>query len=167
MIIPSDIADLIVAIHTAPHRLVLAFAGAGSLGLAWLHAIAGSSRTVLEAVDAYSSRSRQTLTGTIDAPAVSAVTAQAMAAWAYRRAQNLSDGEWPLLGVGLTAAIITDRERRGGDHAFLAIQSAAGVHVAHLTMPRAHQQRLDQEILVSRWLIGEIARVCGIVPSER
>ncbi|MDW8405126.1 hypothetical protein [Chloroflexus sp.] len=162
MIVPPDLVKCIAAIHAAPHRLVLAFAGAGSLGLAWLHAIAGSSRTVLEAIDAYSSRSRLALTGDIGAPAVSAETAQAMAAWAYRRAQVLSEGEWPLLGVGLTAAIITDRQRRGADHAFLSIQSAAGLQTGHLTLDRANQQRSDQEILVSRWLIGEIARACNI-----
>ncbi|WP_298819487.1 hypothetical protein [Chloroflexus sp.] len=165
MIIPDDVAMLVIAIHAAPHRLVLAFAGAGSLGLAWLHAVAGSSRTVLEAIDAYSAQSRQSLTGVINAPAVSAVTAQAMATWAYRRAQSLSDGAWPLLGVGLTAAIATDRERRGADRAFLAIQSAVGVQTAHLTMTR-DQQRIDQEMLVSRWLINEIARACGIGAEE-
>ncbi|WP_322487983.1 hypothetical protein [Chloroflexus sp.] len=162
MIIPSDLAERITAIHAAPHRLVLAFAGAGSIGLAWLHAIAGSSRTVLEAIDAYSPRSRLALTGDLNAPAVSAETAQAMAAWAYRRARVVREGEWPLLGVGLTAAIITDRERRGADHAFLAIQSATGIQVRHLALERAGQQRLDQETQISRWLIDEIARACGI-----
>ncbi|MFN3372420.1 MAG: hypothetical protein ACK44M_02490 [Chloroflexus sp.] len=162
IMIPPDLAKRITAIHAAPHRLVLAFAGAGSLGLAWLHAIAGSSRTVLEAVDAYSSRSRMALTGAIKAPAVSAETAQAMARWAYRRAQALSDGEWPLLGVGLTAAIITDRERRGADQAFLAICTATGIETDHLALARTNQQRIDQEILISRWLIEGIARACDI-----
>ncbi|MGQ9482327.1 hypothetical protein [Chloroflexus sp.] len=157
--IPPDIAEQISAIHAAPTRLVLVFAGAGSLGLAWLHAIAGSSRTVLEAIDAYSSRSLATITGNLNAPAVSATTAQAMATWAYHRAQTLSDGDWPLLGVGLTAAILTDRHRHGVDHAFLAIQSATGILLDHLDLPHTNQHRLDQEIMVSRWLIAHIARV--------
>ncbi len=96
MIVPPDLIEPITAIHAAPHRLVLAFAGAGSLGLAWLHAIAGSSRTILEAIDAYSPPSLAQLTGNLAAPAVSALTAQAMATWAYQRAQALSSGEWPL-----------------------------------------------------------------------
>ncbi len=162
IMIPPDLAERITAIHAASHRLVLAFAGAGSVGLAWLHAIAGSSRTVLEALDAYSMRSRIAITGAINAPAVSAETAQAMAAWAYRRAHVLCEGEWPLLGVGLTAAIITDRERRGADQAFLAIHTATGIETGHLALARANQQRIDQEMLISRWLIDEIARACGI-----
>ncbi|MGB9738755.1 hypothetical protein [Chloroflexus sp.] len=163
MIVPPDLIEPITAIHAAPHRLVLAFAGAGSLGLAWLHAIAGSSRTILEAIDAYSPPSLAQLTGNLAAPAVSALTAQAMATWAYQRAQALSSGEWPLLGIGLTAAIITDRARRGPDHAFLAIHSSDGISTTHLIMERIAQQRSDQEIYVSRWLITEIARACGVL----
>ncbi|WP_322816301.1 hypothetical protein [Chloroflexus sp.] len=157
--IPPDIAEQISDIHAAPTRLVLIFAGAGSLGLAWLHAIAGSSRTVLEAIDAYSPRSLATITGNLNAPAVSAVTAQAMATWAYHRAQTLSDGDWPLIGVGLTAAILTDRRRRGADHAFLAIHRATDTILDHLNLPCTDQHRIDQEIIVSRWLIAHIAQV--------
>jgi hypothetical protein len=162
MIVPDDITTQITAIHASPTRLVLVFAGAGSLGLAWLHAIAGSSRTILEAIDAYAPRSLADITDHLAAPAVSAATAQAMAAWAYRRAQTLSEGNWPLLGVGLTAAIRTDRPRRGADHAFLAIQSATTLSVEHLVL--SQQSRLEQEIEVSRWLIEAIGRAVAPPP---
>jgi len=161
VIVPTDIVPQITAIHASPTRLVLVFAGAGSLGLAWLHAIAGSSRTILEAVDAYAPRSLAEITGHLEASAVSAATAQAMAIWAYRRAQTLSEGNWPLLGVGLTAAIRTDRQRRGADHAFLAIQSATTLNIEHLAL--SQQSRLEQEIQVSRWLIAVIGR--AVVPA--
>lgn len=42
---------LITAIHTAARPCVIEFAGAGSQALWWLHSVAGSSRTVLEATD--------------------------------------------------------------------------------------------------------------------
>jgi len=165
VIVPTDIVPQITAIHASPTRLVLVFAGAGSLGLAWLHAIAGSSRTILEAVDAYAPRSLAEITGHLEASAVSAATAQAMAIWAYRRAQTLSEGNWPLLGVGLTAALRTDRPRRGADHAFLAIQSATACNVEHLVLNQ--QSRLEQEIAVSRWLIAAIERAGGPAPRCR
>lgn len=49
--------QLIRAMHASPTMLVYEFAGAGSHALAWLHAVGGSSRTVLEAVDRYAAGS--------------------------------------------------------------------------------------------------------------
>ncbi len=55
---------LIGRIHAVPPRIVYAFAGAGSLALWWLHGVAGSSRTLLEAIDCYAPRSLEPLLGT-------------------------------------------------------------------------------------------------------
>ena len=40
------ITKTIEAIHGSAHQLVLEFAGAASMGLFWLHAVPGSSRTI-------------------------------------------------------------------------------------------------------------------------
>jgi hypothetical protein len=149
-------------VHAAPQRLVLVFAGAGSLGLAWLHAVPGSSRTILEAVDAYAPRSLAEIVGGTPAQAVGATTATAMAAWAMRRAKQLAEADWPLLGVGLTAAISTDRARRGADRAFIAVQSDAGVELHELTLERA-LGRQEQEERISRLLIRALMEACGLI----
>lgn len=150
----------IAHIHAAPQRLVLAFAGAGSLGLAWLHAVPGSSRTVLEAVDAYAPRSLSEIVGGPPEQAVSAATATAMAQWAYRRAMHLADGDWPLLGVGLTAAISTDRTRLGADRGFVAVQAADGLQLYDLALSKA-LSRAEQEERISTLLIRAITAACG------
>ena len=49
---PAARADLVRAVHAAPVAAVLELAG-GTQGLAWLHAVGGSSATVLEAHDRY------------------------------------------------------------------------------------------------------------------
>jgi nicotinamide mononucleotide (NMN) deamidase PncC len=150
----------IAQIHAAPQRLVLAFAGAGSLGLAWLHAVPGSSRTILEAVDAYAPRSLAAIVGAAPIQAVSAETAAAMALWAYRRAAFLAEDEWPLLGIGLTAAISTDRTRRGADRGFVAVQSASGVQLYEHVLSK-ELSRQAQEEQISALLIRAIAAACG------
>jgi nicotinamide mononucleotide (NMN) deamidase PncC len=149
----------ITHIHAAPERLVLAFAGAGSLGLAWLHAVAGSSRTILEAVDCYAPRALAEIVGAPVQQAVSAGTAHAMAAWALRRAHILADGDWPLLGVGLTAAIQTDRVRRGADRGFIAIHSAHAQQLHPISLEESGD-RQAQEIAISTALIRAIAAAC-------
>jgi nicotinamide mononucleotide (NMN) deamidase PncC len=157
----DTIQAIVAGIHAAPPRLVLAFAGAGSLALWQLHRVAGSSRTLLEAIDCYAPRSLAALLGAAPAQAVSAATARGMAEAAYARAADLAEGDWPLLGVGCTAAVVTDRERRGADRCALAIRSAGGVTHYTLTMSRG-RGRAGQEELVARLLIGALARACGV-----
>src|SRR5437764_393584 len=109
-----SLAGVIQRIHDAPHKLVLEFAGAGSVGLAWLHAVGGSSRTILEATDRYAPTSMLDLLGQVPEPFVSPAIAAAMAERAYYRARRLSTSDAsPCLGVGLTAAIATDRAKKG------------------------------------------------------
>jgi hypothetical protein len=160
-VLDPDVARAVQAIHDAPPRLVYVFAGAGSLALHWLHAVAGSSRTVLEARDCYGARSLEEILGGAPAQAVSAEAATAMATWAAGRAAALAEGAWPVLGVSCTAAIATDRARRGADRACVAVRTAAASHHYELTMAKGLRDRDGQESLVSRLVILAIARACA------
>jgi nicotinamide mononucleotide (NMN) deamidase PncC len=161
--LPADIARLVGAIHAAPQLLVYSFAGAGSQALYWLHAVAGSSRTLLEARDCYAAAALADLLGAPPAQAVSAETALAMAAWSAQRAAALAPGA-PRLGVACTAAIATDRARRGADRTWVAVQRAEGGSPALYELALAKSaDRLTQEAQVSRLVIEAIARACGLV----
>lgn len=159
MSLPDDIAQAVAAIHAAPPRLVYAFAGAGALALHWLHAVAGSSRTVLEARDCYAPASLAELLGGPPAQAVGAETAAAMAGWAARRAAALAESDWPLLGVACTAAVATDRARRGADRACVAVAGPGETIVYEVSLLRG-AGRAAHEQLVSRLVVEAIARVC-------
>lgn len=155
--LPPDIAATVAAIHAAPPRLVYAFAGAGSLALYWLHAVAGSSRTLLEARDCYAPGSLAQVMAGVPPQAVSPVVAVGMAVWARHHAAAIAAGDWPLLGVGCTAAIATDRERRGADRAFVAVVGAGEPAVYGLSLLKGAAGRLGQEEQVSRLVIAAIA----------
>ena len=150
------------AIHAAPPRLVYIFAGAGSLALHWLHAVPGSSRTVLEARDCYAPRALAELLGQVPAQAVSEATARAMAAWARARATVLAEGDWPLLGVACTAAIATDRARRGAHRAIVAVRGGVTTISYELTLVKGQRDRAQEEALASRLVILALARACGL-----
>jgi nicotinamide mononucleotide (NMN) deamidase PncC len=149
---------VIARIHAAPVRLVYEFAGAGSLALAWLHLEPGSSRTVLEATDRYCAASLAELLGAPPAQAVSAATARAMAARALDRARSLApDGD--VLGLACTAAIATDRTRKGADRAFVC---ALGEHVTvedSLELPSG--DRAAHEEAVSGLVITVLGQFVG------
>src|SRR3954470_13178797 len=106
----------IARLFDSGRKVVYEFTGAGSLALAWLHSVGGSSRLLMEASDRYSADSLAGLIGHAPAKAVSAETAAAMAGRAYRRAAALADGATPCVGLACTATIATDRAKRG-EHA--------------------------------------------------
>jgi nicotinamide mononucleotide (NMN) deamidase PncC len=158
----TSLEQLIAQIHASSHKLAFEFAGAGSQALFWLHSVAGSSRTILEATDRYAAESLADLLGAPPAQAVSRETALAMAAAAYRRAMRLTDGAAGSFGVGCTAAIATDRARRGADRCWIAVQDRAGMRVYGLEMTKGARDRHGEEALVSRLLLRAIAVACGI-----
>ena len=81
--------DRVERLHATPHRTVFAFAGAGSRVLAWLHAVGGSSRTVLEAHDHYHPASLREALGREPDPAVSPGVAIDLARRSHARALRL------------------------------------------------------------------------------
>lgn len=171
----QQIIQIIEQVHAAPHRLVLEFAGAGSLALWWLHSVAGSSRTLLEATDRYSPAALADVLGGAPAQAVAVPTALAMAGHAYQRAQALGGGVLvqgqavPLLGVACTAAIATDYQKRGEHRCVVAVRQAAGSHTYTLQLGKGLRERAGEEAMVSRLLLHALARACGLdaaVPLE-
>ena len=156
--------ETITSIHQTPHRLVFEFAGAGSLALFWLHSVPGSSRTVLEATDRYAAASLADLIGVTPEKFVSAATARAMAEAAYRRALRLTDGAAPCLGVACTAAIATDRVKRGDHGCSVAVYDGATLRVSRLTLAKGARDRAGEEALISLLIIRAIAEACGVAP---
>ena len=129
--------DLVRALHATPQQAVIEVAGAGTLALSWLHAVGGSSRTVLEATDRYCHASLAELLGAMPTGAVSGAVAAAMADAALRRARRLAAPGTPVVGAGCTAALASDRPRRGADRAYVAVTGALGVAVTELAFPAA------------------------------
>lgn len=162
----DDARVLIERLHATPHRLVYAFAGAGAKALYWLHDVPGSSRTVLEATDRYHPASlRDALDGFPDGSASGGV-AGALASASHRRAQQIVSGDnppTPTFGVGVAAALTTDRQRRGEDRAHIASHDVLGSSGVTLRFDKGAWSRHDQESLVSRWALTEMARSSGLM----
>ncbi len=161
----SHLQPVIAALHTTPQRLVYEFSGAGSLALWWLHRVAGSSRTVLEATDRYSARSLADLIGHMPTTFVAATTASAMARQAYQRALTLRDNHTPVLGVACTASIATDRRKHGNHRGVVATCDDQRLTLYSLTLVKGHRDRLAEETLVSQLVIHAIGMAWGLDPA--
>jgi hypothetical protein len=163
----AEPTELVQALHATPQRAVLELAG-GTQALAWLHAVGGSSRTVLEATDRYSPASLGALLGGAPEKAVTRDVAAAMATAAWRRAQVLAAPGTPVVGAGCTAALASDRPRRGAHHAVVAVADALGTAVTELELVKGRRPRRQEEAAVSRLLLAELAAACGVpVPEDQ
>ena len=165
----TDVEKPIKAMHAAPPMVVIEFAGAGAQALAWLHGVAGSSRTVLEATDHYVSTSLISLIGFEPVQFTSPQVARAMATKAYIRARQLVQPHVPVAGIGSTATIATDRAKRGDHRCCVAVCDAHGVTSYALTLTKGLRTRQQEENLVSLLILRAVADVCGVegLPAPR
>ncbi|MFN5677329.1 MAG: hypothetical protein ACK48C_09285 [Roseiflexaceae bacterium] len=155
---------LITAIHTAARPCVIEFAGAGSQALWWLHSVAGSSRTVLEATDRYSRYSMMSLLGSEPARYVSQETAVAMAHAAYARAHDLRSNT-AVVALSCTATIATDYAKKGNHGCWVATRDQHSVTVYGLILQKGARDRAGEEAVISLLMIQALAIAVGAIPQ--
>lgn len=144
---------------------VVATAGAGASALRWLLGEPGSSRTVLEALAPSSPEAMKDLIGGKPEQFVSKDTALLMAEAAFGRALRLrASSAVPVVGAGCTAAVATDRARRGDHRCHVAVWSETGASVASLQFEKGRRSRLEEDDLVSRLLLARLAAACDVEP---
>src|SRR4051812_47343200 len=138
----SDAAwrEFIPALHGSGRKAVLAITGGGSGAVGELLRVPGGSRLLIEAQIPYDENALAAFLGFAPAQACSADTAIAMAQGARARAARLVPPETEagadlvgpnLVGLGATAALVSDRPRKGEHRFHIAFANAAGI--AHCT----------------------------------
>jgi len=163
-----ELQNLIQDIHDSPKQAVIAVAGAGTTGLANLLLVGGASRTVLEAIVPYSLAAFDSfLDGQTPKQYVSSLAAHQLAGAALIRAQKLSSGTSldnfeDLIGVSCTAALSSDRIRRGEHRVHIATWQARSLTVRTLVLIKGERNREDEERTYSRLLLNALAEACGI-----
>jgi len=167
---PSDAAwqQLISALHASGRKAALAITGGGSGAVGELLRVPGGSRLLIEAQVPYDAAALATFLGFAPAQACSADTAIAMARSVRARAARLVPADTDLVGLGATAALVSDRPRKGEHRFHIACAHSAGI--AHCTgvMAKGRRDRAAEEDLVSRAIVLWLAHACGIAaPSPR
>ncbi|MCB1694132.1 MAG: hypothetical protein KDI19_15280 [Pseudomonadales bacterium] len=158
--------ETISRFHAAPGKFVIAAAGGGSTAIAGLLAVPGASRTLIEATVPYDSAALADYIGGKPDQACSGKTSRAMAMAALQRARRLASQPASLFGIGCTAALTTDRERRGQDRCYVALQSLAQTYEFSLLISRTGRSRAEQETLCSELLYRAIGIGKGVDVPE-
>ena len=166
----SDAAwrKLVSALHASGRKAAIAITGGGSGAIGELLRVPGGSRLLIEAQVPYDEQALATFLGFAPAQACSSDTAIAMARTARARAAVLAPAGTGLVGLGATAALVSDRPRKGTHRCHIAFATFA--HIAHCTcvLAKGRRDRAAEEDLVSRVIILWLAAACGIAaPSPR
>jgi len=167
---PSDAAwhQLISTLHASGRKAALAITGGGSGAIDELLRIPGGSRLLIEAQVPYDAAALAMFLGFAPAQASSVDTAIAMARTVRARAAKLVPADTDLVGLGATAALVSDRPRKGEHRFHLAFANSAGT--AHCTgvLAKGRRDRAAEEDLVSRAIVLWLAHACGVAaPSPR
>src|SRR5215468_7854551 len=158
--------QLISALHASGRKAALAITGGGSGAVGELLRVPGGSRLLIEAQVPYDALALAAFLGFAPAQACSSDTAIAMAQSARARAGRLAPAGADLVGLGATAALVSDRPHRGEHRFHIAFANAA--QIAHCTcvMAKGRRDRAAEEDLVSRAIVLWLARACGIAAAS-
>lgn len=167
---PPDAAwqKLIAQLHASGRKAGLAITGGGSGAIGELLRVPGGSRLLLEAQVPYDTQALEAFLGFAPAQASSAETAIAMARSARIRAARLAPTGSDVVGLGATAALVSDRPRRGEHRFHIATLSSQGIAHATGVLAKGRRDRAQEEDLVARAIVLSLARACGVAaPSPQ
>ncbi|MCA8929271.1 MAG: hypothetical protein KDC18_14485 [Alphaproteobacteria bacterium] len=166
----SDAAwtQLISAAHTSGRKAALAITGGGTGAVGELLRIPGGSQLLIEVQVPYSEQALETFLGFAPGQACSADTAIAMAQKARLRASGMVARDADLVGLGATAALVSDRPRRGEHRFHIACVGADSIAHCTVVLAKGRRDRPAEEALVARAIILWLARACGVAaPSPQ
>ena len=162
----AKLKEAIEGIHASPTKAVIAATGGGAQALTWLLGVPNASRTVLEITVPYADAALTELLGRAPAQVVSEEVAMDMAQLAYERAEHLS-GDPSSTGIGATATIRTQREKRGEHRCFVAVCSSEGRRGYGVTMVKGMRERQAEDEIVSRLIVRLLAEESGVTSMCR
>src|SRR5579872_5146007 len=137
--------QLISALHASGPKAALAITGGGSGAIGELLRVPGGSRLLIEAQVPYDALALASFLGFAPAQACSGDTAIAMAQTVRVRAARLVPAGTDLVGLGATAALVSDRPRKGEHRFHIACASAAGIAHCRAVLAKGRRDRAAEE----------------------
>ncbi len=157
--------ELAQKLHSVPGRGCIVVTGAGIQAISDLFSQPGTSRTVLEALVPYARMALDEFVGLKAKQHVSSEEALLIAESALKRARHLaaeSDLTQPLFGIGCTAAVSTDRVRRGEDRAHVAWTDGERSGGMSIWFDKRNRSRAQEDLIVSAIVLNSIAHAIGV-----
>lgn len=165
---PTAVASELYSLSPPP-AIVGYLAGGGTQLVADLLTTPGASKAVLELTTPYATAALADALND-EAPPQRACTpdvAHRLAVAAFDRALALGAPSHRAVGFGCTAALATQRLRRGEHRCFIAVHTRKGTHSVALTLAKGARSRSLEDAVVARCVLQAIATACGLqAPSQ-
>lgn len=156
----NDRTALIRAFHASTWQGVMSITGGGASSLGWLLSIPGGSRTLLEGIVPYSDAALTSWLRKCPDQACSSATALAMATVAYQRAGELNSGP-DQFGLGCTAALVSERPKRGDHRIHVGLQTAERTELLSLTLNKGARGREEEEAVAAELILQAFSHLIG------
>ena len=152
-------------VHASRTAAALVLTGGGTGAIPLLLRRPGGSRTVLDVAVPYGAAAVADYLGEAPAQACSAGTAEALARRAFGRAVELRPNALtPVVGLGATAALATDRVRQGEDRLHAAAFDGSRALALELRFASRQASRQAQETAAERAIVALLADAVGVAP---
>jgi hypothetical protein len=159
----NKIRAAVEALHANPLKVAMVVSGGGSQALAWLLAVPGATRTLLEAVVPYGWEAMVGFLGWRPRQYTSRRTAVSMAAAAYAQAMRFREAGEEVFGVSCTASIVSDRPKRGAHRCHVGVWDGQTATTYSLQLEKGLRDRPGEEDVVSRLVLRALAEGGGLV----
>lgn len=155
---------LIEGIHASGKKLVIVITGGGSEAIGELLKVPGGSQSLLEAMVPYSAAALDDFLGGRPDHYCSEPTCRAMAMAAWMRTRELESDADPasLVGIGVTASLVSNVPKRGEHRIHMGLQTANETATLSLTLDKGTRNREQEEHLASRLILLALADACGV-----
>lgn len=146
----------------------MALTGGGASAIGRLLAVPGASRTIAEIIVPYANQALADLLGRIPEQACSQRTARAMAMRAFQRTRSFGDedahhsSDARLFGIGVTAALVADRPRRGSHRVHVAVQTLDATNDFFLVLAKGARSRADEDSVAADLIVHALAAMADI-----
>ena len=159
----TQYSTLIETIQSRGYKAAMVVAGGGSGATHALLSHPGASRFILEVQIPYSPRAMLDYVGDMLDHVCSGEAAETLAGRAYERAVQFcptDEGSSPVLGISCTAALKTNRVRKGKDRAYICIKAHDKQHIEEVMFEPG--SRTEQENCLTGELLKALAMFLGI-----
>ncbi len=158
----NRIKSFVTDLHNSPSMAVIAITGAGSWAIPWLQTVPGASRSLLDIRLPYSENALEEFIGYRPDRFVSSDTALDMANLCYKQALSLGPRNVPVVGIGCTAAISTNRRRAGDHRVHVAYRDRNGLAKYEIKFNKGYRDRFQENIIVSKLVLRAFADSAGV-----
>tara|TARA_B100001142_G_scaffold329247_1_gene391899 strand:+ start:878 stop:2020 length:1143 start_codon:yes stop_codon:yes gene_type:complete len=156
------IENTVQDIHASDLEMCMVIAGAGNQAVDWLLNVPGASNTILDVSIPYSEHAMADLLSYLPESIVSTESACAMAVRSFVSANKYSETSKNIIGVGCTATIATNREKRGDHRVVIGVCTPNKLCTFTLVLNKGMRDRIEEDFVVSSLLLNVVSIYAGI-----